>query len=289
VFAAETPKPPDEPTPDAQVIDAPSEQPVSAPAVPAPPAPPSPARFSGRFVIIYIALGAVLAGAITGLVILARQPNPPKPPPWSSWRPPSGSTTKMSREIIDHISSQYALDSKGDQLVAVFPSAPEVTQNTKVTDVSTIAIRQSAQSNNFSRIVKTTGTLQQQFCGLGTGCSITRGTPSAARERLVRREALEIALYTFKYVPAIHAVVAFMPPPPGTPPSTLLFLEREGLAEQLSKPLRATLPHASPPLPSNPDSAEAAKIDNLTLPVEYGFQYETLNDGTAALILTPQS
>ena len=53
-----------------------------------------------------------------------------------------------------------------------------------------------------------------QLCGLGSECSIATGTRDRARERLVRREALELALYTFKYVPSVNAVIAYMPPPP---------------------------------------------------------------------------
>ena len=43
----------------------------------------------------------------------------------------------------------------GDQLVAIIPSEPEITRNTKVSNVSTIAIRTSASSQNFSRIIAT--------------------------------------------------------------------------------------------------------------------------------------
>jgi hypothetical protein len=243
--------------------------------------------FSGRFLIFYVLLGAILAAAVTGLVLVALQPGPPKPVPWSSWRPASGSTDKVAKEITDHVSGKYRLNAAGDQLVAIIPGPPEVTHGTNVTSVSTIGIRASASSNNFSRILTTKGAVQEQFCGLGSSCSISHGTPSAARERLLRREALEIALYTFKYAPSVNAVIAYMPPPPGQSPSTLLYLERSNLRSQLDKPLASTLPLATPPLPSQPDPKESATIDKLTLPVEYGFQYQTLSNGTAAMILTP--
>ncbi len=253
-------------------------------------APPQPrSGFGGRFLIFYVLLGGVLAAAVTGLVLIALQPGPPKPLPWSSWRPASGSVDNVTKEIADHVSSAYRLNAAGDQLVAIVPGQPEVTHGTDVNSVSTIGIRASASSNNFSRILSTKGAVQDQFCGLGKSCSIARGTPSAARERLLRREALEIALYTFKYAPTVNAVIAYMPPPPGQSPSSLLYLERSNLSPQLAKPLAATLPLASPPLPSQPDPKESATIDKLTLPVEYGFQYQTLTDGTTAMVLTPTS
>ena len=104
----------------------------------------------------------------------------------------------------------------------------------------------------------------------------------------MRREALEVALYTFKFVPSINAVVAFMPPAPGaTQPTTLLYLQRADLKKQLSEPLSKTLPLADPPLPTSPDKQEAATIDRLTLPAVYKFQYQQLQDASALLVLNP--
>ena len=245
--------------------------------------------FGPRFAFMYGALGAILVAAIVGVVIVARQPGAPKPPAWSTWMPQAGSSSKVTAEIAQHVAGQYKLDSSGDQLVAVVPSDPELTRNTKVRSVSTIAIRVSSSSQNFSRIIATKGNVQMQFCGLGSECAITRGEPSSARERLVRREALEVALYTFKYAPSVSAVIAYMPPPPGQAPSTLLYLERSNLSHQLKQPLSKTLPLTTPPLPSQPDPKESATIDKLTLPVEYGFGYQALPNGTEALILTPTS
>jgi hypothetical protein len=245
--------------------------------------------FGGRFLVFYVLLGAVLAAAITGLVLVVLQPGHRKPPAWSAWRPASGSAQKMTTEIADHIGSQYLLSRSGNQLVAIIPGPPELTQDTRVAKVSTIAIRSSPTSSTFSRIISTSGNLQEQFCGLGASCSIEGGTATAARERLLRREALEVALYTFKFVPSVNAVIAYMPPPPGQAPSTLLYLERSNLAQELSKPIVRTLALATPPLPTVADPKESHAIDALTLPVEYGFQYEALTGGTEAMILTPST
>jgi hypothetical protein len=245
--------------------------------------------FGARFAFIYGGLGAIFVASLVGLVLVARQPSAPKPPPWSTWKPQTSSTANMTKEITDHVAAQYRLSPSGDQLLAIIPSKPEITRNTKVSDVSTIAIRTSASSQNFSRIIATKGNVQLQLCGLGSECSIERGTATAARERLTRREALEIALYTFKYVPSVNALIAYMPPPPGQTPQTLLYLERANLSDQLKQPLVRTLPLSKPPLPAQPDSKESSTIDRLTLPVEYSFGYQPLSNGTDALILTPTS
>jgi hypothetical protein len=245
--------------------------------------------FGARFAFIYGGLAAILVASIVGVVVIARQPGPPPQPAWSSWKPTASGTANRTKQIADYIASRYRLNPTGDQLLAVIPSAPEITRNTKVSDVSTIAIRTSASSQNFSRIIATKGNLQMQLCGLGSECSISHGTATAARERLTRREALELALYTFKYVPSVNALIEYMPPPPGQTPQTLLYLERANLKDQLDKPLARTLPLMSPPLPSQSDPKESATIDRLTLPVEYGFGYQPLSNGTDALILTPTS
>ena len=52
------------------------------------------------------------------------------------------------------------------------------------------------------------------LCGLGTSCAIAAGTPSLAGELLLRREALELALYTFRYIHGVDSVVAILPPVP---------------------------------------------------------------------------
>ncbi len=270
-------------------------EPPAPPAQPEEPTPPppftleEPAGFGGRFAFIYGGLAAILIASIVGLVVIARQPGAPKQPAWSSWQPTATGTANRTKEIADYVAGRYRLSGSGDQLLAIVPSDPEITRNTKVSDVSTIAIRTSASSQNFSRIIPTKGNVQMQLCGLGSECAITRGTATAARERLTRREALELALYTFKYVPSVNALIAYMPPPPGQTPTTLLYLERANLQEQLDKPLARTLPLATPPLPSRSDPHESATIDRLTLPVEYGFGYQPLSNGTDALILTPSS
>jgi hypothetical protein len=261
----------------------------SPPAQPSAPPGQGSSGFGARFAFIYGGLGAILVASIVGVVLVARQPGAPKQPAWSTWKPATSSTANMTKEIADHVASQYRIGSSGDQLLAIIPSKPEITRNTKISDVSTIAIRTSASSQNFSRIIPTKGNMQMQLCGLGSECSIDRGTATAARERLTRREALELALYTFKYVPSVNALIAYMPPPPGQAPQTLLYLERGNLSDQLKQPISKTLPLTKPPFASQSDTKESATIDRLTLPVEYSFGYQPLADGTDALILTPTS
>jgi hypothetical protein len=239
------------------------------------------------FAGLYIVLGGLLVAGIAVFVVFMAQPGSPKPPSWSAWKPAGGSAQRMTSEIADHISRGYLVKKDGGQLVAIIPSSPELTQGTAVSNVSTICTLQNANAQSCSRILGTSGDIQMQLCGLGEACSIQRGTATAARERLLRREALEVALYTFKYVPTANAVIAYLPPPPGQEPLTVLFLERANLSKELSMPLSKTLPLTTPPLPSQADTQEQKTVDKLTLPVEYSFKYQKLTDGTEAIILVP--
>jgi hypothetical protein len=242
-----------------------------------------------KFVFLYAALGAIAALAIAGFVIADSHHTGVNASGWSSWKPTPGTTAAMTAQIADHVASQYHLNSKGTQLVAVVAEAPTVTSGTHKISISNIAIQGSNSSKNKGINVFTSGgTWMDNLCGLTPSCSIASGKATIQRGRLVRREALEVALYTFKFVPSINAVVAFMPPPPGaTAPTTLLYLQRADLQKQLSEPLSKTLPLADPPLPTSSDKQEAATIDKLTLPAAYKFQYQQLQDASALLVLNP--
>ncbi|HEX4519176.1 MAG TPA: hypothetical protein VH063_06300 [Gaiellaceae bacterium] len=272
--------------------------PLPPPGAPAsPPAAPTPAAalqkpgfgLEFRFALIYGALGTIFVASIIGVVVLARQGGPPTPPPWSTWRPAAGTSLSMTTEIANHVSNQYKLNTSGAPLLAIVPSAPEGTRGTTVTPVSTIGFLSSATAQSCcARVVDTTNNVQDQLCGLGARCAITRGVPTAARLRLVRREALELALYTFKYVPKVNAMIAYIPPQAGTNHIVLLYLERSNLQPELDKPISQTLPLTTPPLPTAPDPKEESTIDRLTKPVEFEFiEFKPIGDGTQALIISP--
>ena len=246
-------------------------------------------RYTARFAVIYALLGLILAGAVAGFVLLVVKPGTGSPTGWSSWAPPRGSTAKMTNEIADHVAHEYRLNKGGTQLVAVVSEPPEVTSGTHKISISNIAVRETAQTDKGIQIINSGGVWVDQFCGLSPSCAISTGKATVTRGRLVRREALEVALYTFKFVPSISSVVAFMPPPPGSTASTLLYLQKTNLTKELSQPLAKTLPLATPPLPTNPDTAEASTIDKLTLPAVYKYQLQQLQDASALLVLNPFS
>jgi len=129
-------------------------------------------------------------------------------------------------------------------------------------------------------------TVQYVLCGLGEGCAIATGDPTPERERLVRREALELALYTFKYVDGVDRVATFLPPRAGSPPTWMLLFERDDFGDQLHRPVAQTLPDAVPAAEAIP-ADQVATIDGLTNPQRYRFEVQNLQNGQPIFVLEP--
>jgi hypothetical protein len=242
-------------------------------------------RYDRRFRAIYAALGVVAVAAVGTFVALVANPSHHTSVPWSVWKPASGSTTAMSAEIAQHVAHKYRTNAGGSQLVAIIPSKPTVTSGTTNIAIKAIAIRGATNSPNGIEVLGSNKTEMFNFCGLGLHCSIVGGKATTMRGRLVRREALELALYTFKYVPGIDSIIAFMPPAPGKNASAVLFLQKSDFKNALSRPLVETLKLAEPPLPTQPDTAEGTTIDALTLPSLFSYELQALQTGGAALVL----
>jgi hypothetical protein len=120
----------------------------------------------------------------------------------------------------------------------------------------------------------------QQNCGVA---SLGGASPTA----LFRREALELALYTLKYLPDTDAVITYLPPPANQrTAATVVLLSRKDLKANLHLPLTRTLEPQQALLGTGvPDANHVAE---LTASRTYSTDYQTLpGDGTAALVLSP--
>ena len=208
----------------------------------------------------------------------------PPPPQWSAWQPTGGSTAEVATQIAEHVAPTYRL-ANGDQLVAITASVPKY----QGVDLAAIAVQplQSDVDQNI-RVVDASTSIQYVMCGLGKQCAIKSGKPSAEREWLLRREAFELALYTFKYDPGVDTVLAFLPPPPGKSPDVTMLFEKADYANELAKPLEQTIPAAVPGVATIPAS-EGVAIDRLTAPQRYGFQIQQLQDGSPVIVLNAVS
>ncbi len=256
------------------------------------PASRSPSRFTTRFALVYGGARLVLIASTAAFVMFAVNGSSG----WSNWHPSPGSTAVVTKEIADHVANEYRL-SNGSQLVAVVPSPPAVTIGTRDIAITAVAAHTSPSPNSNIQATLTDDTETYTFCGLETECSLS-GTPTQYRGQLIRREALETALYTFKYLPKIDSVIAFMPASRTTALKELLYLRKQDMTAQLNQPLNKTLTLASPPAPPSaaataanpnldPDSAEQPTIDQLTLHRVFSYTFTDLQANGALLILNP--
>ncbi len=283
-------------TPQQPVIDAPLATPVVDPVDQTPRE--ERARLSGyrrRFAGVYFALALTAGIGLGALVVLLARTAPAPPAVWSQWQP-TGSDTAMIRQIADHVSTRYRFPS-GDQLVVALAGPPTVTAGgtedaaSNPIPVRTIAVRPDtstgkAEEDDIS-LVDATKSLQFVLCGLGANCSIAKGDASEARHSLLRREALELSLYTFKYVDDVDSVTIFLPPPPGgETPGSAVFLRRGDVKDELSRPLSRTIAPGSPSIGKIP-RGELQVLNRITGARLYRYEYTQAQDLSAVLILDP--
>jgi hypothetical protein len=224
--------------------------------------------YARRFGLVYFALAAVVGAAVGGTIVLAGRGGH-SGSPWSEWRPTSSGELR-TKEIANRVATAYRL-ANGRPLVDVVTGAPF---QSVVTEIATPAI--GAGFGRDTPLYDPSRTRMFVLCGGGKNCSLT-GTPSVERTRLLRREALELALYTLKYVDT-DAVVEFLPGVPKARPNLALFFRRHELEPFLSHPLRATVPQ-------KPQRSTAREIDELTLSHMFRFTLQPAQTGGGLLVL----
>jgi hypothetical protein len=239
-----------------------------------------------RFVLIYGGLGAVLVAGIVGVIVFAtRSINPA--PKWSAWKP-SGGGQGAAHQIADHVAQRYRLPN-GDQLVDVISKAPSIAPSASTIPIHYVTVRGAKGANDQLDPVSSTNSVMYSLCGLGASCEIASGKPSLERGRLVRREILELALYTFKYVGGIESVIAFMPATAGKTTKYVVYLRKSDLTDELKQPLATTL-GKKVPLPQAIPAREVRTIDATTEPRVYSLKgIAQAATGDLVFVLAPLS
>lgn len=242
----------------------------------------------GRFLLAYGILGAILGATAVGYASLAFQPEAKRSSIWSSWRP-TADGNPGAQQIAAYVARRYRLES-GRPIVAVLAGVPSVQAGQEV-PVSAFAVEPPTTGLDAAegyKVYPANSSVRFILCGLGKSCAIKEGTPSQDRHRLLRREALELALYSFRYLDGVDSVIAFLPPPKNQQANSALYFRRDELADMLDRPLQDTLPSPVPSLGSI-DSFERSRIDRLTTPKLFKFAYQQGPDGAAVIVLTPQA
>lgn len=238
-----------------------------------------------RFGLIYVVLAALFGAGMGAFAILVTRDAPPEAAKWSTWKP-EGSLEASAKQIADHVSKGYRLPS-GNQLAVALVGPPEV-QDVKV---RAIAVRPDTSTGQAEEedvdVVDAKRSVMFILCGLGQSCSIKEGKASEARHQLLRREALELSLYSFKYLDGIDSVVVFLPPRPDAEAASSVFLKKSEVSEELRRPLSQTLVRPVPPPIGKMDAVEVGNVDRLTRPRVYKYEFQAAQEGSAILVLTP--
>lgn len=257
------------------------------------------------FLVAAVALGAIAAAALVGLAVsLSTTPSKDKPfvqgiAPGTTagaisaadggWHPVCDISFGCDKphQIAAYVAPKYQL-TKGKSIVTITAGPPTLANS----DGTAMDVPVIVERNDRGARVAYTGqsqdnTVEYKMCGFGTACQIG-GTPSVARGYLLRREALELALLTFKYDTSVKSVVTFFPKPAKTTDAPYaLFFKRADYEQQLARPLADTLGKQVVVLPTTLLPADTKRIGDITSPRVFTFTYKQDQQGFWILWLTP--
>jgi len=247
-----------------------------------------------KFGAAYLLLAVIVGAAVGLIVVLATEHDHHEAQsPWSSFAP-SATGTIGAREIARHVSGEYHLEN-GALLTSVIAGPMEIQSSGGPVPVTAILIRSGSAGVTQERIdiAFPEAGVFYQLTGTGANRSIP-GAATKVRGQLVRREATELALYTFRYLPQADYVLAFLPPPANTPQTSPYFnravlLSREALRDELGA---GTVEQALPPgsvkmRPAELTAAQGNAIDGLTSHLTFHYDFQQAADNGVLVVLSP--
>jgi hypothetical protein len=228
--------------------------------------------YGGRFMLAYLVLVLIFGGvAALFTYMLVRETNPA----WSSFKP-QGEGLAKATSIANYVSKDYR---SGNAQVAVVEAQPPVVQNTPIDVIAVARDRIQEVGGGFITVEPADKSLFYVMCGLGRACAMPTG--SDASQSLMRRQALELSLYTFKYMEDIDSVVTLLPPRGDE--TRAVYLRRRAYEGLLDRPLARTL-SAAPPYTSG-SIIDAPIVDRLTEHREFPAYFQRISNGSVMLRL----
>jgi hypothetical protein len=242
-----------------------------------------------RFAIAYAALALITAAAALGLLYVW-QLERPQARAWSQWQPTQEGEARLW-EISAFVMGRYANNSTTLPLQAL-PGPPGVRLRAagSVERVPLDGVVVSAGPTAGAAALD--NSVMYVLCGRGNACAMHRDDVTSEEFGVVlQRAALELALYTFKYIEEIESVLFFLPPvdagvdAQGQPQrlETAVFVKREDVSVNLDNPLAETLPGDV----HDTRGAAARNVLRIVLPRLYTFTVENTTQGGTLLMLTP--
>jgi len=245
----------------------------------------------GKFRLAYVLLAAAVIAAVVLFFAIRGTSSPTvvtsvaAEESWGNFQP-AGLTQDRIQQIALHVGSTYRTKDH-HQLVAVSASIPPAYQNNLPITQYVLSFPDNGRTS-YQAVPIGSNNVLYEMCGLGPKCSIAKGKASTERGRLLRREALELALYTFHYTD-VGSVVTFLPPKKGEQPQFVFLFLRTQFEQQgiLAKPLDAILSEATPPPAKAIPASEAATIDGITEQDLYRYRYTSDQQGGVLLVFDP--
>ncbi len=244
-----------------------------------------------RFGVAYLILATILGVAVGLFVVLTADGGKHSAPAWSSWQPHQEGVRKLD-EISRFVAGRYALPT-GQRLVTILSTPLEVQDQGQAVPIRAIGVSSGlpGETSRDATFYNANSAWAYNLCGPATKCALP-GQPSQKRFNLLRREALELALYTFKYEGRIESIVAYLPPAvekkSNTTTDTAIFLRRQDVLPALKVPLSHTFSEPSGTI--RPGSLTAQDNDSMKHYIGnriYRYSFQPLQDGTPILVLAP--
>src|SRR5262245_53869743 len=221
----------------------------------------------------------ILAGAVGVLVLFAYLVSRDTSSGWSSYRPKGGDVFTKAQNMADHVAPTYKFNG---QPIAVVQAQPLLYKESVVDGIAFTRQPFRKIGTPLKQFEPAGSTVAYVFCGTAQRC----GLPSegaADTVPLLRRETLELALYTFKYAPSVDSIVGLLPPAANA--NIAIYLKRKNFAKELAKPLDATLPSHKVLDYEQLGPIERATINRLTMKNTYQSQFSQGASGGTVLVL----
>ena len=199
--------------------------------------------------------------------------------PWSSYKPKGGDVFTKAQNMANHVAPSYKYNGEP---IAVVQAQPLLYQDAVVDGIAFTRTPFRKIGSPFKQFEPSGSTIAYVFCGTAPKCAL----PSTGAEQTVpmlKRETLELALYTFKYSPSVQSIVGLLPPAGNT--NYAIYLRRKNFAKELSKPLDATLPAHKVLSYPQLSPVEKATVDRLTTKATYQSQFSQGANGRTLLVL----
>lgn len=244
--------------------------------------------YRSRFAAFYVLLAIVAGAGVGTLLVLVGRGSPAPAPAWSVWEP-TGSIERRATQIGDHVSDQYRLPSGRNLAAVTYVGPPTIAspEDASPLDIRGLAVASDATGTEDIDVFRSDEVVMFVLCGRGPTCAIPEGQASLERTQLLRREALELALYSFKFLDGVESVLVLLPPALGSTQSAAVFLERGDLEAALARPVNETLTADLTPGVGEITADEGSQIDRLTRTRLFQVGQTQQQDGSLIMLLAP--